>query len=458
MSYVAKYGFIAILASQALAFCGLVEAADKAASGASQKRPNVLFLFADDQRPDTIAALGNPVIKTPNLDRLVERGMTFTNAYCMGSTQPAVCNPSRHMTLSGMSLFRYDPKKMEGTFGDVMRKAGYVTYHQSKSGNTAKNYHKAFEYSSYLKDGQVRTSGHHGRQAADDAISFLEGKWDRQQPLFMYIGFAGPHDPRVAAPEWMDLYEREKIPLPANYAPFHSIDNAELFIRDEKLAPWPRTKDEVRRHLHDYYGCISSIDFNIGRILKALSDLGQLDNTIVVFSADHGLAIGSHGLFGKQNLYEHSMGTPLVFAGPGVPHGQTDAYAYLFDIFPTVCDLTGVELPAGLDGRSQGPVIRNEKNSVRDRVFLAYRQGQRAVRVGDWKLIRYPQVNATQLFNLRDDPQELNNLANSAKHAKRVEELMKQLATAQQEFDDTLPLSSEKPGQAEVTLEYFRTR
>ncbi len=286
-------------------------------------KPNVLFLFTDDQRPDGIAALGNPILKTPNLDRLANRGFVFNNAYCMGSTMGAVCNPSRHMMLSGMSLYRYDNKQKENTFGDVFRKAGYVTYHQSKKGNTAQAYHKAFEHSSYLNDNAERTSGHHGRAAANNAIEFLNAKWDREKPLFMYIGFEGPHDPRVAAEEWMKLYDREKIPLPKNYKPFHPIDNGWMTGRDEALAPWPRTEDEVRKHLHDYYGCISSIDFHIGRILKTFEDLNELENTIIIFSADHGLAMGSHGLFGKQNLYEHSMRSPMIFAGPGIEPGKS---------------------------------------------------------------------------------------------------------------------------------------
>ena len=313
------------MAGCALFLCALVLGSVCSSPALAAKRPNVLFLFADDQRPDTIAALGNPVIKTPNLDQLAKRGFVFKNAYCMGSTMGAVCNPSRHMMHSGMGLFHYKPKQKENTWGDVFRKAGYVTYHESKRGNTAREYHKAFEHSSYLDDMKERRSGHHGRTAANHAVEFLNSTWDREKPLFMYIGFAGPHDPRVAAKEWLNLYDRDKIPLPANYKPFHPIDNGWMTGRDEKLAPWPRTEAVVRKHLHDYYACISSIDHNIGRIMQAFQDLGELDNTYVIFSADHGLAMGSHGLFGKQNLYEHSMRSPMIFAGPGIKPGQSAA-------------------------------------------------------------------------------------------------------------------------------------
>ncbi len=420
-----------------------------------RRRPNVLFLLTDDQRADSIAALGNPVTRTPNMDSLVEQGFVFRNAYCMGSTRGAVCYPSRHMILSGMSLYRYDPQKREGTFGDVMRKAGYVTWHLSKRGNTAREYHKAFEYSDYLNDQKERTSGYHGRTAADRAVAFLKTGWDRRRPLFMYIGFAGPHDPRVAAEEWMALYQRSKIPLPANYLPFHPFNNGEMLVRDEKLAPWPRTEDVVRRHLHDYYACISSIDHNIGRILKTLDELGERERTLIVFSADHGLAIGSHGLFGKQSLYEHSMKSPLIFVGPGIPKGQTEAFAYLMDIFPTVCDLVNVPVPEGLDGKSQAPVIRGGA-AVRDTIFLAYRDVQRAVRRGRWKLIRYPQVNVTQLFNLKEDPHEVHNLADDPAHHDVVREMWALLEAEQKRFDDTQPLRVAHPQPAAVDLSFFR--
>jgi arylsulfatase A-like enzyme len=419
-------------------------------------RPNVLFLFTDDQRADTIGALGNPAIQTPNLDRLARAGFVFKNAYCMGSTMGAVCNPSRHMMLSGMSLFRYDAKNPDGTFGDVMRKSGYATYHESKRGNTARVYHTAFEYSSYLEDEKERTSGHHGRTAADHAIEFLKSTWQRERPLFMYIGFAGPHDPRVAAEEWMGRYDRDELPLPANFLPHHPFNNGELLVRDEKLAPWPRTEPIVRRHLHDYYACITSIDHHIGRILAALEELGELDNTIVVFSSDHGLAIGSHGLFGKQSLYEHSMKSPLIFAGAGIPRGESEAFAYLYDIFPTVADLVGADTPAGLDGKSLAPVIRGEQYGVRDTAFLAYKDVQRAVRHGDWKLIRYPHVDVTQLFNLGADPHEMNNLASDPAYADQLQELFARLRDQQRHFEDTAPLTVEKPEPAGLDVQFFR--
>lgn len=419
-------------------------------------QPNIIFLFTDDQRPDTIGALGNKVIQTPNLDILATTGFVFRNAYCQGSTMPAVCNPSRHMLLSGRSLYRFDPKRKEGTFADVLNGAGYVSWHTGKRGNTAQAYHKAFHYSSYLEDEKERNSGHHGREAINRASSFLRNQWDQKKPLFMYIAFEGPHDPRVAAPEWLNRYKREDIPLPINYMPHHPFDNGEMLIRDERLAPWPRSREEVRKQLHDYYGCITSIDYQIGRLFATLKELKQYENTIFIFSADHGLAMGSHGLFGKQNLYEHSMKSPLLIAGPGVPRGSSDALAYLFDIFPTAAEFAGAKMPTDIEGQSLVSVMTGKKESVRDTLFLAYRDVQRAVRRGDWKLIRYPKVDVTQLFDLRNDPHEMKSLADDPVHSKKRQEMMTLLVAQQNVFGDKTPLTVAMPQKAKVDETFFQ--
>ena len=199
------------------------------------------------------------------------------------------------------------------------------------------------------------------------------------------------------------------------------------------------------------------MDEQIGRIIDTLKKIGQYDNTIIIFSSDQGIAIGSHGLMGKQNLYEHSMGVPLVFCGPGIPKGKSsDALAYLFDVYPTVCELVGARSPKSLDGKSLAPVIRGKAEKVRDTIFLAYRHVQRAVRRGKWKLIRYPQINTTQLFDLEADPHETKDLAGRAAHAGKVKELMALMAGQQKLFGDEQPLTSDEPGPAKVDLEFFK--
>lgn len=421
------------------------------------ERPNLIVLLTDDQRADAVAALGNPHIITPHMDRLVREGFAFRNAYCMGSMQPAVCLPSRTMLHSGRSLYRLEGVEGRPHLGKSFADAGYDTFHIGKRGNTPHALHKAFAQSSYLDDQAERTGGYSGRTEVSAALEFLSGR-DANRPFFILIEFAGPHDPRGTNPESRAMYRTEDIPLPANFRPFHPFDNGELLVRDEKLEAWPRTPEAVRRHLHDYYAMITHMDGQIGRLIKALEDRREWDDTIVVMTSDHGLAIGSHGLFGKQNLYEDGMKPPLVFCGPGIPHGESDALVYLFDIYPTLCGLTGVPQPADIDGRDLTPVIQGRATTVRDTLFLAYRDVQRAVRQGDWKLIRYPQVDVTQLFNLADDPHELKDLFSDPAHAERVQSMLALLAEQQTAWGDTQPLHVANPRPAAVDVETFFPR
>ncbi|MBI3874501.1 MAG: sulfatase-like hydrolase/transferase, partial [Verrucomicrobia bacterium] len=396
-------------------------------------KPNVLFLFADDMRYDSVAALGNPFVKTPTLDSLVRRGFVFNNAYCLGGNIGAVCTPSRNMLLSVS-----------------MRDAGYETYHQGKKGNSALLIQAKFEHNLYINENLDRTNGEPGRMISDDVVKFLkERKADR--PFFMYLAFANPHDPRVAAGNYMNLYQRDKVPLPKNWLPVHPFDNGDMTVRDEKLLPWPRTEAGLRATLHEYYAVITAMDGYMGRILATLRELGQLDNTIVIFSADQGIAVGSHGLLGKQNLYDAGMKVPLVFAGPGIPHDRSDALIYLLDLYPTICDFADAARPAGIDGVSFKPVIEGKAKSERSELFFAYRHVQRAWRDERWKLIRYPDVNVTQLFDLQNDPEEMRDLANDPAHAPRVAQLMAKLAAAQPKFGDNLPLTVANPKPAKWT-------
>ena len=254
------------------------------------------------------------------------------------------------------------------------------------------------------------------------------------------------HDPRVAPQKFLKMYDPAKIPLPARFLPVHPFDNGEMTVRDEMLAPHPRTPEVVRRHLADYYACVTCLDYHIGRIIETLRALKQLDNTFIIFTGDNGLSLGDHGLMGKQNLYEMGgMHVPLVIAGPGIRHGQTGAFMYLYDLFPTVCDLTGTTIPPQVEGKSQVPVIIGRATQVRNYMFNQYKNVQRSIRDERWKLIRYPHINFTQLFDLNADPIEMNNLAETPEYAGKVEQLLALMKQAQKEFDDPCPLTSANP-------------
>ncbi len=433
-----------------------------AGGDASAAKPNVLFLFADDMRADSVAALGNPVVQTPTLDALVQRGFVMRNAYCLGGNSGAVCTPSRNMLLSGNAYFRWkDFQPPQGAKGMLapgdgpnwplsMQAAGYETYHEGKRGNTALLIQAKFEHNRYINENADRTGGEPGKQIADDVTKFLKERTD-PRPFFMYLAFGNPHDPRVAAQKYMDLYQRDAIPLPKNFLPQHPFDNGDMTVRDEALLPWPRTEAAVRKELHEYYATITAMDFHMGRIVAALKELGQLDNTLILCSADQGIALGSHGLLGKQNLYDAGMKCPLVFAGPGIPHGASAALVYLLDLYPTVLDLVGAAKPAGIDGQSFRPVFTGATKPIRSELFFAYRDVQRAWRDDRWKLIRYPQVNVTQLFDLQADPDEMKNLAEDPAHRPRVEQLLAKLKEAQARFADPLPLTVANPKSAKWT-------
>jgi arylsulfatase A-like enzyme len=435
--------------------------------GARGKRPNILFLFTDDQRFDTISALGNKHIITPNIDRLVRAGTTFTNAYIMGSMSGAVCMPSRAMLLSGKNLFDLVDKGRtipaeHPMLPEVLLDSGYIPYGTGKWHNGREAFARSFPlglivffggmsdhyrvpFHSYDPTGKYREKARYDREGrhssqlfSDVAIQFLRN-YGEDKPFFVYVSYTAPHDPRTAPKKYHDMYDPDKILLPKNFMPEHPFDNGEMRIRDEKLAAWPRTPEEVRRHIADYYAMITHVDAQIGRVLEALEDGGHAENTIIVFSADNGLAVGRHGLMGKQNLYEHSVHVPLIMSGPGIPKGQKrDALCYVHDIYPTLCELVGVTVPASVKSKSLAPVIRGPKKKIRETLFFAYKDVQRGIRNERYKLILYfvKGKGTAQLFDLRSDPLELKNLVEDPQYSKQLQQLGKELVRWRDELND----------------------
>ncbi len=431
-------------------------------------RPNVLFILTDDQQAHAVGASGNPHIETPHIDRLARRGTVFTNAYCMGSQHGAVCMPSRAMINTGRSLFRaHGDMKDQRTWGQAMAAAGYDTFATGKWHNGRQSFTKSFargeavffggmcdhfnvplhRWSGKGKAEPYRKAGvHSSRLFADAAVSYID-KHDGDKPFFVYVAFTAPHDPRDPPKEALPMYTGKRPPLPPNFMPQHPFDNGWLVLRDENLAPWPRTEDVVRDQLAEYYALITHMDAQIGRIIAA-TERNTKRKTLIVFTSDHGLALGSHGLLGKQSVYEHSMKSPLIFAGPGVPRGERrEALVYLMDIFPTVgaSAWAGLDLPEGVEGKSLEPVINGRREAVRDSLYLAMGKQMRSVRDGRWKLIRYTNINHTQLFDLLNDPHELHDLADGEAHRRRVTRMLTQLAQWQAELGDTQPLTTDKP-------------
>ncbi len=421
-----------------LTACLLLYSNARAADAPPPPKHNVVFLLADDLRPDCLGMLGHPVVKTPNLDKLLANGFAFRNAYVLGSNSGAVCMPSRTMIQTGRSYLRKDITTP--TLAQTVKSAGFASIRSGKSDNNPNPLDKDFDQH---VDG--------GKDAADNAenlIAFIK-EHAGKKPLFLYFAPHEPHDPQHATEKFYQMYKPSDIPLPVNFLPFHPFDNGEMRIRDEKTLPWPRTKENVTEKLARYYASTSYFDQQAGRIIDALKQAGQFDNTIFIMAGDNGLSLGEHGLLGKQNLYEFGgMHVPLLFAGPGINKGESKALAHLFDVYPTLCELTGVPVPEGLDAKSLAPVIQGKQPKVRDCLFTAYRDCQRSIRDDRWKLIRYPLIDKTQLFDLQADPHELNDLADKPEANGKIKELTAMLEKTRQEFGDTAPLHVDHPAPA----------
>jgi len=418
----------------------------------------------DDQRADALGAWGNPYIQTPTLDRLARRGFSFREAHIMGSHHGAVCAPSRAMLMSGRTLFRvYDDLDSVPTLPDVLRADGYVTFatgkwHQSP-GSFARGFaegrrvffggmsdHDAVPVRDLRPDGgftEVERVGFSTDVFVDAAIEFLKSRATARAPFMAYVALTAPHDPRTPPPGYRSMYPGEGMPLPPDFMPVHPFHNGWMTGRDEQLAAWPRTPGVIREQLGEYYGLISHLDARLGDMLSTLEATGLADRTIVIFASDNGLALGSHGLLGKQNLYEHSTRVPLIVSGPGIPTGESAALVMLYDVFATVTGLVGLDVPPGVEGRDLGVLWRGEAAQVRPAIYTAYEGSQRAVRDARYKLIRYPALDHVQLFDLDRDPLELRNLADDPDHAAvraRLEEILESQHVA---LGDPSPLTTE---------------
>jgi len=440
--------------------------------GAGLPHPNILFVVVDDHRADAIGALGHPTVHTPVLDGLVRRGTAFTRATIQGGLMPAVCAPSRACLLTGNGVFRADaePKLDAGpvfevrlpadacTLPERLRAAGYETFVTGKWHNDLPALLRSFERGREIFHGGMcdhtavpvrdleeirrgeptRTGGGFSSEIFCSAAENFVRERGRERPFFAWVALTSPHDPRTPPAEFRALYDAAQIPLPKNFRPDHGFDNGELEVRDERLAPRPLSPDIVREHLADYYGMISHHDACIGRVLAALRETGQEENTVVVYVSDHGLALGSHGLLGKQNLYDHSVRVPLIIAGPGVPVARRcDALVQPFDVYATLCELAGVTAPAGLDSRSLVAAMAGSGGG-RESVCSVYMDCQRMVTDGRWKLIIYRVDGAerVQLFDLAGDPDECRDLAAERSSVARIAELRARLRCWQAEAGD----------------------
>ena len=410
------------------------------------ERPNILFIIADDQSPFDLKIYDSESsLETPAIDRLAKEGVVFDGAYHMGAWSGAVCTPSRHMVMSGRTLWHLPRRKntpsahvpadlADHTMAAVFNAAGYDTMRTCKRGNSyaAANAKFTVVHDATKRGGTDETgSGWHGKQVLD-YLNKREASKDAD-PFLIYFGFSHPHDTRDGKPELLAKYgavnhsdpktkpalNSKQPPLPKSYLPAHPFDNTHLNVRDEaKVKGVWKNRDEatIRNELGREFACSDNIDIQVRRVLDKLETMGELDNTYIVYTADHGMAIGRHGLQGKQNLYEHTWRVPLIVKGPGIKTGsRAQGNVYLLDVLATLCDLAAIDAPKSNEGLSFKPVLTGEKAVTRDVLYGAYsggaKPGIRCVKKGNWKLLRYEstkdKVSEVQLFNLAENPDEL---------------------------------------------------
>ena len=443
----------------------------------SSNRPNVLLILTDDQRFDTIHALGNPDIITPNMDWLAARGAAFTQAHIPGGSSGAVCMPSRAMIHSGRRL--YDLCGEGGTIppehttlGEALRRPdangqSYYCFGTGKWHNGPPAFTRSFDAGDNIFFGgmwdhwNVPTCRYDPTGEYDNEINFVGNFWQSNvitrvhcdkfnpgvhsselltqttldalddlpadKPFFIYTAYLAPHDPRTMPRRFEQMYDPARIALPPNFRAEH-FDYGVHSIRDEVLAAYPRNESEVRRHIAQYYAMITHLDDQIGRIIDALRTKGLLDDTIIILAGDNGLACGEHGLMGKQSLYEHSVRVPLLISGPGIPSGlRIDNYVYLMDIYPTLCELLGIELPPSVQGVSFAPMLRDPTYVTRPELYMMYCELIRAVQDDRFKLIEYrngPCGPRRQLFDLKSDPWETRDLYGQPGYRQVVQRLL----------------------------------
>ncbi len=470
-------------------------------------KPNIVFVFADDLTYTAINALGNKEVQTPNLDRLVNQGTTFTHTYNMGAWNGAVCAASRAMIISGRSVWDVDNfrqgwkenKNFDKTWSKLMEAAGYDTYMTGKWHVDAPA-DSLFQHVTHIRPGmprdawshqgtiphintmitegsseeEIRAVGynrplnendtlwtptnkdfggfwqggqHWSEVLKDDALSFIDQTKKSDKPFFMYLAFNAPHDPRQAPQKYLDMYAVENISLPESYLPMYpfkdSIGNGRD-LRDEALAPFPRTPYAVKTHISEYYALITHLDDQIGAILDGLETTGKMDNTYIIFTSDHGLAMGRHGLLGKQTQFDHSIRPPFMILGPDIPKDRKiDTDIYLQDAMATSLELAGVEKPDYVFFNSVLDLVDGSRSeSHYDAIYNGYINYQRMIRKEGFKLIVYPKLNKVLLFDMENDPEEMNDLAANKAYQKKVTQLFKDLQQLQKQLNDPLDLSS----------------
>ena len=440
------------------------------------KKPNIVLIVADDWAHMDLGIAGHPLLKTPNLDRLAAEGVRFTRAF----TPNPICTPSRAALLTGQDcwtngcyFFGMPIRPESKHFAQLFSRAGYETFYTGKWHNDALPSQRGFTAGKYIGGGGPGSGGHfkpmvrdfgggNRRQIeqfdselfTDAAVQFLdsrqpdpaEGGHDQSRrpagPFLLFVSYMTPHDPWTPPGKYATMYKPQAIELPPNFMP-RPMNGSEPFkyytdwhgknLRDEKqMVPFPRTPAGLRDVRSRYYGTITHDDDQIGRILDKLDEQQLTEDTLVIFLADHGISLGAHGISGKQTMYEEGIRLPLVMRYPRLKRGSAENsnLVSLIDIFPTICEAAGIAIPDSIEGKSLLGLYRGKAGTHRERIFASFvsptrhRLNIRCIRTERYKLIHHLTTDEIELYDLKEDPYELNNLARQ----KRFSRLKKRLA------------------------------
>lgn len=430
----------------------------KTDSSTEQRDMNLLFIVVDDLNT-TLGCYGHPVVQTPHIDRLAASGIQFSHAYC----NFAVCNPSRSSFLTGMTpettTIQDNRVSLQSVIGDwvtmpaLFKQNGYYTMSLGKIFHGNKPEHNDMEAwdeiygfgatetgkkgeGRNLTDGTLKWCRWRAAEGDDEdqadglmakkAVEFIKAEHD--QPFFLAVGFHKPHDPFVAPKKYFDLYPLEDCdppPIPEGWEPPYKHTLPGETAQFNKF-----TEQEKREFLRSYYACCSFLDVQVGKVLSALEESGQLDNTLIVLFGDHGYHLGEHNWWNKVTIFEKGTNAPFIVAGPtvGKKGGRSDAMFEFIDIYPTLADVFELEhTPDNLEGKSFASVLKDPSLPFRTEVRAMTRRGEMRgmmVKNARWRYVEWDEgKQGIELYDQLNDPVEYHNLADDQAYSNIISEM-----------------------------------
>lgn len=457
----------------------------------SGRRPNVVFILTDDQRWDQLSCEGHPFLKTPHLDRLAAEGARFANMFVTTS----LCSPSRASFLSGLyahshgvvNNFTDYPAELP-SFPRTLQEAGYETayvgkWHMGEQSDerrpgfdhwvTHKGQGKYYDTEFNINGKREVKKGYYTHRVTDMAIGWLQSAATGDRPFMLILGHKAPHTPFTPEEKYRHIYDDVEIEYPETafsledkpdwvkqrIDTWHGIYGPLYGFREDFPDRSPDSVEQFADFVRSYTATIKSVDDSVGRVYQALKDLGELDNTLVVFAGDNGMFLGEHGMTDKRTMHEPSIRVPLLVRYPALvePGTVIEQQVLNIDVAPSILDVCSAPSLPNIHGRSFKPLLQGQTSGWRKSWFYEYNYEKqfpytpnvRGVRTDEWKYVHYPHGDGgpdrhmAELYNLKEDPGETNNLINDPACRDKVKELKAELARLKVKTDalpDKMPI------------------